>query len=426
MVIASTITRTQDEFLTQLRAGVGRILVVDDDLHIAGALKDILEDSGYAVETACTGAEAKEKLQQLTFALLIVDYALPDANGIEIARFIRDRYPWLQIILMTGHDLLEISNGDLSPVLSAFLRKPIDVNTILTVVQACLHRQCDRFRIPRFTIDPSWTVVPEPVVRRSGDIKASEAPVAQPAPVATVMNPPSIKVVTMAMAFLLLGLIAGWNGRGLVHESDEVIPVSAIAIDVPAAAEPLHLKEAPATIAAPHMTETKPEILPVVPSVTAETPSSAPAATGEAAPATSAAPAEPITPSAPVPATNPSAAPMTQSRALSPKNLELALESSDPAKALRAAKILLKRNPEHAKATEALISLLHAADAPQRLAAVEAISVSHVASPEVLDALASATHDEDPSVAYAATTVLNNAEVAPQKAGLPSQPSDGV
>src|SRR5690242_4937558 len=122
-----------ESFVAQLKAGIARILIIDDDLHICQGLTDILQDAGYQVAMANTGADARDLLNQQTFAILVVDYALPDANGIEIAKMARAQYPWMQTILMTGHDRVEITERDKgTPLLAAFLRKPIDVHTILT------------------------------------------------------------------------------------------------------------------------------------------------------------------------------------------------------------------------------------------------------------------------------------------------------
>ena len=133
-----------ESLIANLKAGVVRVLVIDDDPDICAGLKDILQDAGYHVETASCAADGREYFDQQTYSILVLDYSLPDANGIEIARMVRAQYPWVQIILMTGHDLVEISKyHENSPLLGAFLRKPIDVQTILSVVEQMLHRQCD-------------------------------------------------------------------------------------------------------------------------------------------------------------------------------------------------------------------------------------------------------------------------------------------
>ena len=117
------------------------------------------------METANCAADGQDHLNQQTFSILVVDYSLPDANGIEIAQMVHAQYPWVQTILMTGHDRVEISEKhENSPLLGAFLRKPIDVQTILAVMEQMLHRQCDRFQIARFS--PQHDIAPAPVIYR--------------------------------------------------------------------------------------------------------------------------------------------------------------------------------------------------------------------------------------------------------------------
>src|SRR5688572_922748 len=95
----------------QLKDGVVNVLVIDDDIYICGGLRDILEDAGYHVATGNCAADAEEILHQQTFCMMVVDYALPDANGMDIARMVHAKYPWTQVIMMTGHDRVEINES---------------------------------------------------------------------------------------------------------------------------------------------------------------------------------------------------------------------------------------------------------------------------------------------------------------------------
>ena len=85
------------------------ILVVDDDPDILSGMKDILEDSGFAVETAACASEARKLLNQNIFSVLVSDYSLPDDNGINLSREAKGLQPNLGMILMTGHDPRHIS-----------------------------------------------------------------------------------------------------------------------------------------------------------------------------------------------------------------------------------------------------------------------------------------------------------------------------
>ena len=78
-----------------------RILVVDDE--IADQLKLHLESEGYSVDTATTGAEAIERFDQGGHHLAICDLMLPDIDGLEVMRHMKDARPNTEVIMITAH-----------------------------------------------------------------------------------------------------------------------------------------------------------------------------------------------------------------------------------------------------------------------------------------------------------------------------------
>lgn len=89
-------------------AAQARILLVDDDLLIAGSTVDLLEDLGHQVVEAHSATEALQLLEGgLAADLLITDHAMPGMTGIELAREVRRQYPRLPILLATGFADLE-------------------------------------------------------------------------------------------------------------------------------------------------------------------------------------------------------------------------------------------------------------------------------------------------------------------------------
>jgi DNA-binding NtrC family response regulator len=78
-----------------------RILVVDDEM--ADSLRLNLEDEGYSVDTAATGAEAIERFDQGGHHLAICDLMLPDIDGLEVMRHMKDARPNTEVIMISGH-----------------------------------------------------------------------------------------------------------------------------------------------------------------------------------------------------------------------------------------------------------------------------------------------------------------------------------
>ena len=80
-----------------------RILVVDDEPTIADSLKQNLAEEGYMVDTAANGAEAIGLFDQGGHHVAICDLQLPDMDGLDVVRHIKDAKPLTEVIVLTGH-----------------------------------------------------------------------------------------------------------------------------------------------------------------------------------------------------------------------------------------------------------------------------------------------------------------------------------
>lgn len=80
-----------------------RILLVDDNVNGLNARRSVLEELGYRVNTASSGAEALEQFDANKFDLVITDYKMPRMDGLELIGRLRKRSPELPIILASGY-----------------------------------------------------------------------------------------------------------------------------------------------------------------------------------------------------------------------------------------------------------------------------------------------------------------------------------
>jgi signal transduction histidine kinase len=117
-------------------APVAQILVVDDDRLVRRFMADSLRNLGYAVVDVAEGASALEALRAQRFDLLIVDFAMPNMNGAEVAQRARELHRDLKILVVSGYAdsaALESAVGS-----AAQLRKPFDVAELRAAVTAVL------------------------------------------------------------------------------------------------------------------------------------------------------------------------------------------------------------------------------------------------------------------------------------------------
>ena len=84
-------------------AETGKILVVDDDSLVVWSFKEDLTSLGYQVNTAQKGLEAIEKTRADVPDLILLDLKLPDISGLEVLRRLRERYPNINVIIITAY-----------------------------------------------------------------------------------------------------------------------------------------------------------------------------------------------------------------------------------------------------------------------------------------------------------------------------------
>lgn len=118
----------------QSRTPVPKILVVDDEPQIVDLLSDLLEDEGYAVCNAFNGREALHVLQQETPHLVISDVMMPYLDGHELKRYLETMAPGAtpKMILMSAVESRPMDAG------VPFLRKPFDIDDLLTLIERAL------------------------------------------------------------------------------------------------------------------------------------------------------------------------------------------------------------------------------------------------------------------------------------------------
>lgn len=110
------------------------ILVVDDYFADQETLKAILEERGYRVVAAETGAEALARVKEKHFDIIFLDIRLPDIDGAYIFEQVKAIDPAATVIMMTGYSEEELVRRAISQGAYTCIYKPFDVERILTVV----------------------------------------------------------------------------------------------------------------------------------------------------------------------------------------------------------------------------------------------------------------------------------------------------
>src|SRR5579871_1800866 len=119
----------------------GSILIIDDETAIRESLETLLEFEGYRVESAETGEQGLAKIGEHPFDLVLLDFALPDRNGLEILADIRDRDPQLAVIMITAYGTVDNAVRAMQSGAANFIQKPWDNEKLLADVRAAVARR---------------------------------------------------------------------------------------------------------------------------------------------------------------------------------------------------------------------------------------------------------------------------------------------
>ena len=114
-----------------------RILVVDDERSISGAMKDYFTAHGYNVDCAFELEEAIDQLSRASYSVVIADLRLSGLDGTEglrIVEYVRGNCPWTGMILLTAYGNPEVEREAIRLGVDAFLRKPKPLAQIAQIV----------------------------------------------------------------------------------------------------------------------------------------------------------------------------------------------------------------------------------------------------------------------------------------------------
>jgi DNA-binding NtrC family response regulator len=119
-------------------AAKNKILVVDDEDALRTVLSAELEGEGYQVTTAADGQEAINVLTSSGFDLILLDIKMPNVDGFEVLKFVKEKHPKTKVIMLTG--FADLKNAIESKKLGAedFVSKPYDLVDLLTTVERVL------------------------------------------------------------------------------------------------------------------------------------------------------------------------------------------------------------------------------------------------------------------------------------------------
>lgn len=120
---------------------MSNILIVDDEQSYRQLLTMVFDGEGHNIRTASNGREALEMLQTAPADVVISDVKMPDMDGIEMLRAVRETQPDLGVILMTAFASVETAREAFKLGADDFIQKPFDVEELKLIVRKTLDTQ---------------------------------------------------------------------------------------------------------------------------------------------------------------------------------------------------------------------------------------------------------------------------------------------
>jgi two-component system, OmpR family, response regulator len=117
-----------------------RVLVVEDEAKMAGLLKRGLEEEGYAVDIAATGPDGLWSGTENQYDAILLDVMLPELDGFEVCRQLRQRGRWAPVLMLTARDDVDDRVQGLDAGADDYLVKPFSFSELLARVRALVRR----------------------------------------------------------------------------------------------------------------------------------------------------------------------------------------------------------------------------------------------------------------------------------------------
>ncbi len=110
------------------------VLVLDDEPIVGDRLKPVLEREGFEVEIFTESERALERLKERSFHVLVTDMKMKGPSGMDLLRFIKEKAPSTQVIVITGYATIETSHEAQALGAFQFIAKPFKMKELAKLV----------------------------------------------------------------------------------------------------------------------------------------------------------------------------------------------------------------------------------------------------------------------------------------------------
>src|SRR5262249_54551119 len=116
-------------------------MIVDDEADVRLPLRRFLLGKGYGVLEADAAGGLRAVLRQESFDAAVIDFSLPDGDGLDVLRAIKAQDPTIPVVLLTGHGTIDLAVKAIKEGAEQFFTKPVELPALLIVIERALENR---------------------------------------------------------------------------------------------------------------------------------------------------------------------------------------------------------------------------------------------------------------------------------------------
>jgi DNA-binding response OmpR family regulator len=118
-----------------------RIMLVDDEERFLQTTRKMISKKGYDALTVTSGAECLKKLEEELVHVVILDVKMPGMDGVETLKHIKQRFPLVEVIMLTGHATAESAVEGLKLGATDYLTKPTSIDELIAKAEEAYNKR---------------------------------------------------------------------------------------------------------------------------------------------------------------------------------------------------------------------------------------------------------------------------------------------
>jgi DNA-binding response OmpR family regulator len=118
-----------------------KIMLVDDEERFLQTTQKMIAKKGYDAITATSGEEGLKKLEEELVHVVILDVKMPGMDGVETLKHIKQKFPMVEVIMLTGHATAESAVEGLKLGATDYLTKPANIEDLIAKAEEAFNKR---------------------------------------------------------------------------------------------------------------------------------------------------------------------------------------------------------------------------------------------------------------------------------------------